>query len=79
MNAASLQKFSGQRGQATSELLLLVIAITFAVVGIEQGARHYCIEYLAGELKECEGGLKAVSMAFTSAVEEVTFLINLPF
>jgi hypothetical protein len=70
-----------QRGQASIEYLIVAMSVVIALVAISIAGRQHCVESFGGELgsADCDSIHSAVGAALTRTVEEVTFLINLPF
>jgi hypothetical protein len=69
----------GERGQAAAEYIAIVGAVLIALGSLSAVAKHQCVKDMTGALADCETLPGAVSAAFRSSIEEITFLINLPF
>jgi hypothetical protein len=70
-----------QAGQATVEYVFVAAAVLMTLVVVSAGGRAYCLQNLSGDRSatECKSLGRATTAALKQAVEEVTFLINLPF
>jgi len=68
-----------QSGQATVEYLIVCTAIVVAGLVITVGAQSKCVTNIKGDLTNCTSANEAVQSAFRKNIEDITFLINLPF
>lgn len=70
-----------QAGQATVEYVLVAAAVLITLAAVSVGGRRYCVDNVAGDLgaQECKSIGGAMTAALRESVEEVTFLVNLPF
>lgn len=77
-NATNLRS---KAGQATVEYLVIAIGVLIALVAFEISGRLYCMNGFKGTLSadSCESLPSIFNAVLQKTVEEVTFLINLPF
>jgi hypothetical protein len=68
-----------ESGQAAAEFIVVIGAVIVALGAISGAAKYQCIKNAAGDLDKCDSLPNAISSAFKSSVEEITFLINMPF
>lgn len=68
-------------GQATVEYLVIAVGVIIALAALEVGGRLYCINGMKGKLDnlKCESLPSLFHGVMQKTVEDVTFLINLPF
>lgn len=71
----------GERGQASVEYLVVAMGVLISIAVVSVAGKRACIQSMGGTATEqnCKDIPRAVSSAFKKSVEEVTFLINLPF
>jgi len=75
----------GEAGQASVEYLVVAVGMLIALVVLATIGGEQCIDTFGGETSdklgslECKDVTKSVGRALTATVEELTFLINLPF
>lgn len=74
-------RLASQRGQAAVEYVVVAAAVLISIAVISYAGQRACIESIAGDTNatECKDIGRAVGSALKKSVEEVTFLINLPF
>ena len=72
---------ASESGQASVEYLVVAVSLLIAFAAISVAGQQACIDNMAGDLKtaDCKNIGVAVGSALQKTVEEVTFLINLPF
>lgn len=75
----SSQLLLRQAGQATTEYIVIACGILVALAAIKFTAGAQCIKNHAGDLAACDSLVETVNSAFRASVEDVTYLINLPF
>lgn len=66
-------------GQVASEYLVVAVGVLIAVFAVSAGAEYHCIKNGTGNLETCKSLTHSVGSAFKNSVEDITFLINLPF
>jgi uncharacterized protein (UPF0333 family) len=73
----------GQRGQASVEYIVVAMAVLISIAVVSAVGQRACIQNMAGDTSaaaaECKDIHRAVGASLKKSVEEVTFLINLPF
>lgn len=71
----------GQAGQATVEYIVVAVGVLIALVAFEIGGRLYCMNGFKGTLSpdSCSSLPSLFNALLQKTVEDVTFLINLPF
>ncbi len=74
-------RLTAQRGQASVEYLVVVMGVLISVAVVSVASKRACIQNMGGDATTtaCKDIPRAVSSALKKSVEEVTFLINLPF
>lgn len=77
----NLCKLSSQSGQATVEYLVIAIGVLIAVATLDVAGRAYCINGFRGNLTAdaCRSLPSLFESLLRRTVEDMTFLINLPF
>lgn len=74
-----MRNLVGKGGNAATEYVLLAAVVVAILGGVSQGTEHYCIKNLGGSLVQCNSVPRAVALAFEASLEDIAFLINLPF
>lgn len=68
-----------QSGQVSTEIIAIIGGLLIAVGSLSFAAKKQCIKDMTGTLADCDSLPSAVNAAFRRSIDEVTFLINLPF
>ncbi len=68
-------------GQASVEYIVVATAILIALAVISTAGRQACVDNFAGDLRlaDCQSIGTAMSLTLQQTVEDLTFLINMPF
>ncbi len=81
----SPKRLSREAGQASVEYLVVAVGVLIGLVVLTTVQGERCIDTFGGELidkvatVECKDVGRSVGTALQATVEELTFLINLPF
>ena len=70
-----------ESGQATVEYLVITIGVLIALAALSIGGKIYCINGFNGELSRdaCDSLPGVFNGVMQKTIEDITFLINLPF
>lgn len=72
-----------RRGQASVEYLVVAMGVLISIAVVSFASQRSCIQNMGGDTDSAHAACKdiprAVNAALRKSVEEVTFLINLPF
>ena len=74
-----MSELRSRTGNTVTEYLLITSVIVAILGGISHVAGQKCIRNLSGELGECESLPELIEQSFQESVEDISFLINLPF
>lgn len=74
---------AGEAGQASIEYLVVAMGVLISIAVVSVASQRACVQNMGGDTAtaqaDCKDVPRAVGSALRKSVEEVTFLINLPF
>jgi hypothetical protein len=70
-----------RRGQASVEYIVVATAVLISIAVVSLAGQRACVQNMAGDASasDCKDIGRAVAATLKKSVEEVTYLINLPF
>ncbi len=74
-------KRRSESGQATVEYVAVAVALVVALMGLSAAGQQACTKNLSGGVTaaDCKTLPGALGVVLKKSIEEITFLINLPF